>query len=384
MTRTLGFVTILFAASLLVSPTLSFSAQTGDAEQRDSTRYFEMAHEVHDRLANVGYQIYITDRGRTVLDGQIGFARLEDSIPVEANTRFLIMSVTKAFTGAALVKAAAAGKVDLDVPIATYVPEYPHGGDRGMTLRTLAAHTAGTPHLGHPQRKALYVEHFPTATAAITAIRDLPLVHDPGSAYSYSSSNYNLIAAALEKVSGQSFEILLDSTVLSPLRLDDTELLNVQRPTPRLARNYTLYDLWTYADLDELQIVPTWDYSFNPAGGGMISTARDLARFGEAFLAPGFFIAEELDLFYTPISTDPESPWSFGWFVGETDWGTRRLRISGATQGVMASLYVLPEDGIVAAAIVNSWTREAREGELVFAGVERIISAYIADREASR
>ncbi len=289
------------------------------------------------------------------------------------------MSVTKAFTGAALVKAATADKVDLDVPIGTYVPDYPHGGDPGMTLRTLAAHTAGAPHLGHPRRKALYVQHFPTATAAIAAIQDMPLVHAPGSAYSYSSSNYNLIGAALERVSGQSFEVFLDSAVLSPLGLDDTELLNVQRPTPRLARNYTLSDLWTYAGLDELQIVPTWDYSFNPAGGGMISTAPDLARFGEAFLAPGLFSAEELELFYTPISANPESPWSFGWFVGETDWGTRRLRMSGATQGVMASLYVLPDDGIVAAAIVNSWTREAREGELVFAGVERIISAYLAD-----
>ncbi len=383
MIRSRGSGAALFSALLCFASTLSCSAETGGAEQVDSTRYLEMAREVHDRLANVGYQIYISDRSQPVLDGQIGFARLEDSIPVEANTRFLIMSVTKAFTGAALVKAATAGKVDLDVPIATYVPDYPHGGDPGMTLRTLAAHTAGAPHLGHPERKALYVQHFPTATAALSAIRELPLVHDPGSAYSYSSSNYNLIAAALEKVSGQSFQVFLDSTVLSPLGLEDTELLNVQRPTPRLARNYTLYDLWTYADLEELQIVPTWDYSFNPAGGGMISTARDLARFGEAFLAPGFFTAEELELFYTPISSDPESSWSFGWLVGETDWGTRRLRVSGGTQGVMSSLYVLPDDGIVAAAIVNSWTREAREGELVFAGVERIISAYLADREGN-
>ncbi len=129
--------------------------------------------------------------------------------------------------------------------------------------------------------------------------------------------------------------------------------------------------------------MPTWDYSFNPAGGGMVSTATDLARFGEAFWAPGFFASEELGLFYKPISADPESPWGFGWLVGQTVWGTRRLRSSGGTQGVMASLYVLPEEGIVAAAIVNSWTREAREGELVFAGVERIVSAYIADRESN-
>jgi CubicO group peptidase (beta-lactamase class C family) len=377
-----GLATALASAALWLASSSYCCAQTAGAEQGESARYLEMAREVHERLSNVGYQIYISDRGRPVLDGQFGFARLEDSIPVEANTRFLIMSVTKAFTGAALVKAVAAGQVDLDAPIATYVPGYPPGDDPRMTLRALAAHTAGAPHQGHPERKALYVEHFNTATEAITAIRDLPLVHEPGSDYSYSSSNYNLIAAALEQASGQSFAVLLDSTLLSPLELDDTELLNVQRPTPRLARNYTLYELWTYADLEELQIVPTWDYSFNPAGGGMISTASDLARFGEAFLAPGFFSAEELELFYSLISSDPESPWSFGWFVGQTDSGTRQLRISGATQGVMASLYVLPDDGIVAAAIVNSWTRDAREGELVFAGVERIISAYLEDRRS--
>jgi CubicO group peptidase (beta-lactamase class C family) len=339
-----------------------------------------MAREVHERLENVGYQVFVSHRGRAVLDAQFGFARLEDSVPVARDTRFLIMSVTKPFTGAALVKAVTAGLLDLDEPIGRYVHDYPPGRDPNMTLRSLAAHTAGAPHFNHPARKALYVQHFRDATAAIGAIRDSALTHDPGTAYEYSSSNYNLIAAALEKVSGQPFAVFLDSAVLQPLSLGDTELLDVQRPTPRLARNYTLFDLWTYADLDELQIVPTWDYSFNPAGGGMISTASDLARFGEAFLEPGFFTADELNLFYTLISADPESPWSFGWFVGENDSGTRQIRISGATQGVMASLYVWPDEGIVGAAIVNSWTREARDGELVFAGLERIMSAYLEEQ----
>ena len=112
----------------------------------------------------------------------------------------------------------------------------------------------------------------------------------------------------------------------------------------------------------------------------MISTARDLARFGEAFLAPGFFTSEELELFFRPISADPKSPWSYGWFVGETERGGRQLMISGATQGVMASLYVWPDDGIVGSAIVNSWTREARDGELVFAGLQRILEAQSSVR----
>jgi CubicO group peptidase (beta-lactamase class C family) len=339
-----------------------------------------MAREVHDRLENVGYQLYVSDRGQTVLDAQLGYARLEDSIPVASSTRFLIMSVTKAFTGAALVKAVSAGLVDLDVPISTYVADYPPGDDPGMTLRALTAHTAGVPHFGHPERRELYVQHFRTATDAVATFRDLALTHEPGTEYEYSSGNYNLIAAALEAASGQSFAAFLDSVVLAPLGLVDTELLNVQKPTPRLARNYTLYDLWSYADLEDLQIVPTWDYSFNPAGGGMISTARDLAGFGEAFMAPGFFTGEELALFFETVSADPESPWSFGWFVGETERGTRQLRLSGATQGVMASLYVWPEEGLVGSAIVNSWTREAREGELIFAGLERIMRAAVAGR----
>ena len=358
----------------------AFPCLAQDTPPADSGGLLEMAREVHERLENVGYQLHVSDRGRTVLDAQLGFARLEDSVLIAPDTRFLIMSVTKPFTGAALVKAVTAGLLDLDEPVSEYVRNYPPGRDPNMTLRSLAAHTAGAPHYNHPARKALYVQHFLTATAAIAAIRDSALTHDPGAAYGYSSSNYNLIAAALESASGQPFDVFLDSAVLAPLGLGDTELLDVQRPTPRLARNYTLFDLWTYADLDELQLVPTWDYSFNPGGGGMISTASDLARFGAAFLDPGFFTANELAQFYTVISTDPESPWSYGWFVGETDMGTRQIRISGATQGVMASLYVWPDEGIVGAAIVNSWTRDARDGELIFAGLERIMSAYLAER----
>ena len=365
---------------LLAAAAVAF-AQTPEAEIEapdDSARLVEVLREAHVRTKAVGTQYAISVDGQTVVTAAFGHARLEDQVPVTGDTRFLAMSVTKAFVGAALVKAASAELVDLDVPVRTYLPDLPLVDHPAITLRTLAAHTAGLPHLNHPDRKAFYVERYTTARDALEAVAEQrDRTHDPGTEYRYSSGNYNAIAAALEAVSGQPFPAYLEAAILAPMGLTGTRMLDVLDPTPNLARNYTLYDAWDYHDLDSPQVVPTWDYSFNMGGGGMISTARDLETFGRAFLKPGFFSAEELELFRRPIAPDSESSWSFGWILGETESGRSRLRISGATIGVMASLLVMPDEQVVAAALTNSWGENARDGEVIFGVVERVVESLL-------
>ncbi len=362
----------------LVTIVTSLSGQQPPLSAERQAELLEHVRAVHRKQDNVGLALVVMHRGDIVLEDYLGHAVVEHDVPVTADTRFLIMSITKAFTGAALSRAVSQGLVSLDEPIQGYINDYPTPGEGVITLRGLAAHLAGVRHENHPMRARLYVRHFKNATEAMEVYRDRTLAHVPGTEYSYSSGNYNLIAAVLEAVTGQRFQDFVRQEVLEPIGLKSTGHDDATAIIPNKARNYTSVDVWTYAPVEDFQEVPVFDYSFNLAGGGMYSTARDLAAFGNALLAPGVFSDAELSLMRTLLVDDePASAWSAGWFVRTDDSGRARLSVNGAAVGIQAGLYVYPEFDLVVATLVNAWGRGAAGGEIVIDAPIRLAEDYL-------
>ena len=330
----------------------------------------------HEAQENTGLAAVMMRDGAIVSEVYLGDAIVEHKVAVEPGTRFQAMSITKAFVGAALIKSQSLGLVEFDVPIRTYMPELAGSPIGEATLDQLASHMAGLPHLGHPDRKALYVERFDTAYDTLRTFIDQPLKGPVGEEYSYSSAGYNLIAAILEKVHAKPFAEALDELVTAPLGLSETAPGDVMEPLPGLARNYSYVDIWSYQPSETLQLVPTWDFSFNPGGGNIVTTARDLARFGQAFVEPGFFTASELAQFKAPIAPG-KSRWTYGWFVTQNDDGTVVLSISGATPGVQAGLVVFADSEVVVSALSNCWCKDSAGGDLVVSAPREAASSVL-------
>ena len=102
-----------------------------------------IVREASDRQRNVGLQLVIADRREIRFSMTLGDARLDPPLAVDESTRFQVASVTKAFTGVALLKLVEQGRFDLDAPIQKYVPEFPVNPEGEITSRLLAAHLAG-------------------------------------------------------------------------------------------------------------------------------------------------------------------------------------------------------------------------------------------------
>jgi CubicO group peptidase (beta-lactamase class C family) len=272
--------------------------------------------DLHERQRNVGLSAAILLRGRVVASWSLGMADLESRRPVTSRTRFGIASITKAFTGVALLQAHQRGQVDLDAPIQRYVPSFPVKPGVPITLRLLAAHLAGIRHWGPERGPALYARHFDDVNDVLPLFAADPLVVPAGSKYSYSSYGYNLIAAALESATRVQFQRLVTTRILEPLRLHDTGFDDVRRADQRVARRYSYYDVDSGADLAAPVRVPNWDYSHNISGGNMSSTAEDLVRFARALARPGLLTPASIELLAAmPTVGAVESPMSFGWFV---------------------------------------------------------------------
>jgi CubicO group peptidase (beta-lactamase class C family) len=304
--------------------------------------------------------------GQTVLAEYLGYADLENRVPVTEGTRFGVASITKAFTGLALLKLHESRRIDLDAPIQRYVPAFPVKPAGTITLRLLAAHLAGIRHWGPERDAALYARHFNDINDVLPLFKDDTLISAPGSAEHYSSYGYNLIGAAIQSASGTKYENFVRREIITPLGLTQTGFDDVRHLLANRARRYSYFDPWTFA-VDSVNVyrVPDWDYSHNPAGGNMYSTAADLARFGRAIEKPGLLTRESLALLTTrPRVGSVESDMSFGFFVSPDSAAHRRLNIGGSNAGLQSGLVVYPDDDLVISLISNTWGIGSNSGEM--------------------
>lgn len=366
--------------SLITSIVMVLAACQTDAAElaaQDKIKILEPLRALHTEQQNVGYSFVMSHRGQIVLRDFAGLSNLAHSIALIPDSRLSIMSITKAFTGLMIVKAISQQKLALDETVGQYLPKGAISNADSITVRMLLAHTSGIPHLSHPTRRQVYVEHFQNATRALKPLKTLQYDAKPGDSYQYSSSGYNVLAAVLETIYEKPIQSVLEEQVTRPLLgIQNTGYLDVMASIDNLGRNYSYVDIWDYTESSKLQLVPTWDFSYNFGGGNMYSTADDLLTLGHAIITSDWVGPEQYDLVTSAL--EPEvSNWSAGWIVSEGGTLGRSVSITGATPGVQASLYVFPKSEIVFAMIANSWGRESAGGGLVIDAPIEVAERYL-------
>ena len=321
--------------------------QASDAQLRSTIS------EIHTKQRNVGLAAAIVRSEEVVFTEYLGLADLEFGVGVDHNTQFGVASITKLYTAVTLLQLRAKGRLELSDIVQKHYPDFPKKPEGDITLEMLAEHKSGLPHPETVRTPKLFATHFESATDAVGVFAVDALLFTPGSNAKYSSSNYNLIAAIAEQVTGQNFKDVVATNVFDELNLTETRFDNALRPLPFRARRYSYYRPWTYEESNDLFLVPVWDYSFNTGGGNILATATDVARFGAALTRPGLLPEEELRVL---LSSE--------WFGGIDDDGQQFIFASGANPGVQAGLAIIPESGIAAVVLSNTWGLGSRSGEM--------------------
>jgi len=195
-------VTILLSLLLALGPARAMPDTTGCVAPDSALRgVLETSAEY---WGTVGQQTVIVRDGRLVVEDVRGKADMEDGAPVTPETRFFVASVTKAFTGVALLRRAETGRIDLDAPIQRYVPEFPAPPGPSITPRLLAAHLAGIRHYRPGEQDwSLLGRHYDDVKDALELFEDDSLVSEPGTEFRYSSYGYDLLAAAMQAAAGR-------------------------------------------------------------------------------------------------------------------------------------------------------------------------------------
>ena len=282
-----------------------------------------------------------------------GLADVEQRVPVTRRTRFRVGSVSKLFAAAAAVKLAEAGRLDLDAPVQRYVPAFPAHAGPPVTVRLLAGHLAGIRGYRAGDFAAgrnIDLTVFATTDSALAIFRGDSLVAPPGAAYRYTTFGYTLLGAAVEGATAEEYTAALRRVVLAPLGLAHVGPDRWDALVPDRTRFYG-YAGPDAAPVHEAPIFATYKW----AGGGLLATADDLARFGAAHLRADFFSAASLRALFTPQRTTGGEPTGvgLGWRVG-TDLSRRVVyHHAGTIEGGRAALLVYPAEGVVVALLTN-------------------------------
>ena len=318
-----------------------------------------------------GFAIAVAVDGRIVWSEAFGYADLATRRQATPATQFRIGSVSKPLTATAIAQLFETGKLDLDAPVQRYVPSFPEKG-APITTRLVGGHLAGIRH--YQGDEFTLNRHFATVTAGLSIFANDTLLFPPGTRFSYSSYGFNLLGAVVEGASGEEFLAYMSRHVFKPLRMTAT----APDKNDSLIPNRTqFYDTRRRLLGGGFTVSPVVDNSYKWGGGGFLSTAEDLVKFGSALLGPGLLKGATLELLFTAQHTTAgeETPYGIGWFVAKDSLGHRYVYHGGGSIGGTTAFGVDRDSRVVFALVTNLTEADldpAREIRAVFDSVAAV------------
>jgi CubicO group peptidase (beta-lactamase class C family) len=292
-----------------------------------------------------------------------GKANLDLGVPATTTHRFRLGSVSKIVTATLAARLVARGIVELDAPIANYLPDLPEP-HRATTLRQLLTHRGGIRHYldkdstpGAGGAPIDFRDYASNAEVLAIFIND-PLVAKPGERVSYSTFGYTLASIVLEAAAKTPFLDLLQGEIAQPLALPS---FGPDAPRSIAPSRVTGYHPAKIAGAVHPPVGGPWanilpvNPAYKWAGGGLLATPTDLARFGAAHWTPGVLDQRTLDALFTvqTQATNNSPPLGLGWRIDEDPKKRLRWHHAGGQDGARASLVVYPKEKLAIAFATN-------------------------------
>ena len=207
-------------------------------------------------------------------------------VPMRDDTIFDLASVSKLFTSIAAVQLIEEGKVDLEAPVAAYLPEFGVNGKDTVTVRQLLTHTSG-----FTSWLPLY-SRYPDKASRIKAVMDAPLAKPPGSTYLYSDLNLITLGVLVERLTGKGLDEVVHERITAPLGMTDTGY----NPADRTRTAATEYQSTPPRGMvwGEVHDENAWSLGGVAGHAGVFSTADDLAVLCQALLNGGTYRGERV------------------------------------------------------------------------------------------
>jgi len=284
--------------------------------------------------------VLVARGGDIVYARAFGDANRDHRVANILESRFNIGSIGKTFTGAAIMQLVERGKVELDVPVSSYLEGFPYGDS--ITIHHLLSHTSGmSNYMAHPEYRA--------RMSSLRRIRDwLPLIYDqelvfqtPGNRFEYSNSGIVTLGAVIEEVTGTPYREYIRANILAPAGMMATGINFPEEIVPNRASGYTKTASGKLTG-EILQVPPA------SADGGIETTVLDLLKFDRALKGESLLTEASKERMFTPNLQN----YGYCWRVA-VDNGRKTIGHGGGAPGVSASFMRYPDDDVTIIVLSN-------------------------------
>jgi len=283
--------------------------------------------------------VLVAENGQTIYEKSFGYADFANKTAHSEHSQFILASVSKVFTSAAVLQLRDKGILKLDDPVTKYFPGFPYPD---ITIRHLLSHTSGLPDYQlyedlitkNPQKIFSNQDLFPALK-----IWKQPLTNKPGEKWNYSNNNFILLALLVEKLSRMPFEKYIQKNIFKVSGMNDTYFLNdpVHTADKRKATGYD-YPLFISAELKEVDSIRKYRWIvYNASGftgqGGIVTTARDMLQFDKALYAGKILKPSSLQEAFTPAKLNNGENADADIGIGKASYGLGWFIFSDSTNG---------------------------------------------------
>jgi CubicO group peptidase (beta-lactamase class C family) len=346
------------ADTLLYKPDFKFDSIT----PREAAYYGAAVQEFYDEhLAKTGFNgaILVAKNGQVVFEKYKGFSNFVTKDTINEHTPFHIASISKTFTGMAVLRLWEEGKLSLDDSLQKYFPQLPY---HGITVKLLLSHRSGLPNYLYFM-DSLWDKHKEMTNQDVlnAMILHRPKVQSlPNRGFQYCNTNFLLLALIVEKISGMSFPDYMKANVFEPLGMTDTHIFSIK---------------------DTAGYIPTWSvskpflmdpYDCTYGDKNVYSTAHDMFLWDKSLYEHTFMKKSTLDMAFTPTSNEHRSMHNYGlgWRLFITN-GDTVVYHNGKWHGTNTSFIRLVQDTATIIVLGNKENRsiyQAKEMEGIFSG----------------
>ena len=335
------------AAQVLSSPPSASSVSQAEAQVLPDRLALEQKLDLYLepllKTNNFSGVILVSKGDRVLLHKGYGYASLEHQVPNRPATVFQVASVSKPFTAAAIMLLAEQGKLELKAPLTAVLPGYPNG--EKLTVHHLLSHTSGIPNINDFPDYDEIQRRAHTPAELVDRFKDKPLAFEPGARFSYSNSNYNLLALIIEKLSRTDYGSFLTTAIFSPLQLERSgHRSSDAQIVPGMAAGYAP------SGSVGLERAPFLDWTVKTGNGSLYSDAAGIQQFMRGVHKGQLLRPASLAATFTPHTPNV----GYGWFLTKAN-GRDIHHINGRSPGFAAQADYYPADELSVVVLANTY-----------------------------
>lgn len=299
--------------------------------------------------------LLVAHKGDILVNKGFGKSNIEADIDNTSSTIFDIGSITKQFTGAAILKLEMQQKLKITDTISNYFSNVPNDKS-DITIHHLLTHSAGLPPAIGDDYEELSDEEF------VKRAFDQELLHDVGEKYEYSNVGYSLLALIIERVSNMTYEAYLNRHLFKPAGMDNTGYVLPKWNEKNIAVGYIKNRSW--GKPNEKKWRSDGPYLNLKGNGGILSTTGDLFKWHKALLGDVILDPAAKKKYYSPHIKeydDGDSFYGYGWVIIPTRRNTNLITHNGGNGIFFADFWRYLEEEITVIVLTNRASRQAED-----------------------